>query len=707
MSLTRFIFAVHCHQPVGNFPWVLEEAYALAYHPFLEAVERHPGIRVVFHYSGNLLDWFEERHPEFLKRLATLVRRGQAELLGGGHYEPIFPLIPEKDALGQLRMMDQAMIRLKLAPREGLHGAWLSERAWEPQVASLFARAGVRYTVVDDHHLALAGIPEEERFGYYLTEDRGSSIALFPSSKRLRYLVPFKTVEEVMATLRELSSQRSQVVVLADDGEKFGLWPGTNRWVYEQGWLENFFQQIERSQEWLKCMTFRESVETLPPMGWVNLPCSSYEEMNEWSGGSFRNFLIKYPEVETLQRKMLWISWRLQQMQGRAVLRPKTKTLLSKARRHLYMSQSNDAYWHGIFGGLYLRHLRRSLYQNLLRAEQLLDEAETFARVDAQWRGMETPWRAELLVRSKQLTLLFDLHRGGQLLELSDKVAGLNLLDTLSRRPEAYHQRLKMENDSGHHSHPGSGNPSTIHGQEETLRPELRGLLVYDSYRRAGLIDHFFASESDPHPFAQGKLEELGDFGEDPYQARVEKRKGSVRAILTRTGSVKSAGIRHSVNVTKKVDVNPSDRRLIVSYRLLNLGNRPLTILFGSELNLALKDAHVNRIGQADGIRRFALVDPAERLQIQWAFTREARLWHFPIETVSGSERGMERTYQGVSLTFLWLLHIAPRMSWNVHWTMGVESVDEERIEIPTRKSRPVKGQRKGRVRRRAVAVQV
>ena len=37
---------------------------------------------------------------------------------------------------------------------------------------------------------------------------------------------------------------------------------------------------------------------------------------------------------------------------------------------HLYRSQCNDAYWHGVFGGLYLNHLREAAYSNLLRAER-------------------------------------------------------------------------------------------------------------------------------------------------------------------------------------------------------------------------------------------------------------------------------------------------------------------------------------------------
>ncbi|MBI3330940.1 MAG: alpha-amylase, partial [Candidatus Omnitrophica bacterium] len=83
------LMAIHCHQPVGNFGFVFEEAYAKAYEPFLSVLERHQAVRLALHYSGCLLDWLAEHRPELLRRLRALVSRGQVELLASGYYEPI------------------------------------------------------------------------------------------------------------------------------------------------------------------------------------------------------------------------------------------------------------------------------------------------------------------------------------------------------------------------------------------------------------------------------------------------------------------------------------------------------------------------------------------------------------------------------------------------------------------------------------------
>ena len=99
--------AFHCHQPIVNFDQVFEEATQKAYDPFLTVLEEHPHIKVTLHYSGCLFDWLKEKKPHFIRRIAALVAKGSVELLGGGYYEPILPIIPEEDRLGQLSRMSQ------------------------------------------------------------------------------------------------------------------------------------------------------------------------------------------------------------------------------------------------------------------------------------------------------------------------------------------------------------------------------------------------------------------------------------------------------------------------------------------------------------------------------------------------------------------------------------------------------------------------
>src|SRR5205085_9767111 len=108
-----------------------EKIYRRCYLPFVEALERHPSIRIGLHYSGPLLEWFAQRHPEFLDQLGEMSRRRQIELVGGGFYEPILISLPPEDQIEQLsRMREYLARRFGIAPT----GAWLTERVWEPQL---------------------------------------------------------------------------------------------------------------------------------------------------------------------------------------------------------------------------------------------------------------------------------------------------------------------------------------------------------------------------------------------------------------------------------------------------------------------------------------------------------------------------------------------------------------------------------------------
>src|SRR5690606_21054796 len=144
--------------------------------------------------------------------------------------------------------------------------------------------AGIQYTILDDFHFKAAGLADHELLGYYLTEDSGSLLRVFPGSERLRYLIPFRMPPETIDYLRQVGqAQPGAVVVFGDDGEKFGTWPETKKHVYEDGWLSQFFQLLLENQDWLISSTLYEATTALPPVGRVYLPDASYREMTEWA----------------------------------------------------------------------------------------------------------------------------------------------------------------------------------------------------------------------------------------------------------------------------------------------------------------------------------------------------------------------------------------------------------------------------------------
>ena len=66
MSKIALALVVHAHQPVGNFDHGFEEACQKVYSPFVQALLRHPRIRIGLHFSGCLLEWIEKHQPDLM-----------------------------------------------------------------------------------------------------------------------------------------------------------------------------------------------------------------------------------------------------------------------------------------------------------------------------------------------------------------------------------------------------------------------------------------------------------------------------------------------------------------------------------------------------------------------------------------------------------------------------------------------------------------
>src|SRR5207245_5001210 len=128
------------------------------------------------------------------------------------------------------------------------------------------------------------------------TDEQGATLKVFPSRKRLRYLIPWQSADDVLAYLRSAlrvagGTGRDPVLVMGDDGEKFGLWPGTYALCWEQGWVESFFRAVEAAEEWLVTMPPGEAA-AMPAAGRGYLATAFYGEVVEGAAGIRRQFVL-------------------------------------------------------------------------------------------------------------------------------------------------------------------------------------------------------------------------------------------------------------------------------------------------------------------------------------------------------------------------------------------------------------------------------
>jgi len=639
----NLLMAIHCHQPVGNFGWVFKEAYDKAYLPFVKTLEKHPKIKVALHYSGSLMDWIKEFRPEFLDILRKLVKANQVEIMAGGYYEPIFPLIPDRDKLGQLKMhIDYVKKNTGCQP----NGMWLPERVWEPHLAKVFSQAGLEYTIVDDAHFEKIGKKTDEILGYFMTEEEGHSVALFPSSKQLRYNLPFKLPKKTIDYLKSVATPNGErAVTFGDDGEKFGLWPETYKWVYEEGWLDKFFKALGENSDWINTITPSEYLKNHEPLDRLYLPSGTYPEMLEWSGGYFKNFLIKYPEANWLHKRMLNVSEKVG-----AVNKERTEALKG-AKESLYKAQCHCAYWHGVFGGLYLHHLRASVFNNLISAENIVDSlSDKKSPIKAQIQDIDKDGADEIILENGPFGLYVDPSEGGSIVELDYKPKLLNIVNTLTRRPEAYHEDLTK-------------GKKVIRVKENNLSR----VLVYDKYKKCFLTEHFLSSNTTIGNFAKGTFKELGDFVSGPYQHKLKQGTDNISLLLEREGSVlaePSSKKPLSIKISKTLELESNKPSLKVAYKLRNKSASQAKLWFGVEFNMSLRDPYYAEGGELLNIDQLRIEDEWFHSIIEYNLTKNANVWFYPVETVSGSEGGFERTYQQICVLFHWPITIASKAAW-------------------------------------------
>ena len=675
-----FVFGVHNHQPLGNFDYVIERLTQECYRPFLQEVARYPHFRFSLHTSGILLKWWEEHAPELFELLGRLIADKQIEPVLGGFFEPILAVIPEEDRKEQiLRLKDYIKRVFGVLPS----GLWLTERVWEQSLVKDLVDLGIKYVVVDDRHFLVSGFEKHELYGYYLTETDDKRLAVFPIDETLRYAIPLWPVENLKRYLDQISLRGGKLAVYFDDGEKFGAWPGTYQWVYEKGWLRKFLEATARWQEEgsLQILTYAEALTRIKPQGLAYLPTASYKEMEEWAlpapkileleqlkqrlgadgsrfqtfirGGHWRNFFVKYPESNYLHKRMYQVS----------KLTREPKAFDEEARLALLAAQCNDAYWHGIFGGLYLPHLRHAVWNKLLEAESKLraSQAPSLEFVDIDCDGQE-----EILYASPEAVLVFRPHYGGQLVEWSSLKIAHNYSNVLTRRFEAYHEGIT-------HSEIREEEPSevaSIHNIRKRPPQEVLDALIYDWYQRHSLIEHFFDPLKGLNDFVACDFGEWGDFANQPFSFH---RAGDELLLFRDGGLYPPGSARRPLLLRKFIRINQAGLEINVRYEMEYRAHETTHSYFGVEFNfypsfmthgegrLSIDDVPQDHFlpFEAQG-STIALEDRRRGETLRISLREKTRIFCFPIKTVSQSEEGFDLTVQGLALMPFWPVEFEP-----------------------------------------------
>ncbi len=643
---TALTMAVHAHQPVGNYPHVFEDLTEESYRPFLEAFQQAGEFTIGYHASGPLLKWWEENEPEMIDLLGRLIEEDKLELIAAGFYEPILPIISAEDRKYQIeKYLQYAENTFDTRPR----GLWLTERVWIPSLPTDLAPLGIEYTIVDDFHFKAAGWDMDSLSGYYTTEHGGEPLNIFPISQELRYRIPFHDVPRIK---EYLGNSEADSLTMADDAEKFGSWPDTQKWIYEDGWLERFLNAAGDQEILLHSPG--QIIEKKASSGRCYLPTASYEEMMEWAlpteqrgeyldwkhhheekakkfgkGGFFNHFLVKYAESNRLHKRMQWLSSQIE------------KENQPEAAKHLFRAQCNDVYWHGVFGGLCLPNLRSQLWAELCTAHNKLDLKidQTLLKKDFDRDG-----RKEIIFQNERQFGVIEPYNGGQIVDWEIYPEGRNVLDSLSRRWESY---LEEETTEEVEVDEATGEVESIHHRKTIVPDEWLENWSADPVPRAGFQPVYYVNETlDAHSVMRQNGIEFPLHGSFPNEIEL----GENEITLNFEGIISEIAYQftpESLHWGAKRSDEPA-------------GLWGLSLTFGfrspksedSYLETENQQWGANKIQQKT-VEKGRLTDELAGVILRFKSPQPLQLITYPVKTISRSEEDAERIYQGTCLVFL------------------------------------------------------
>ena len=530
------------------------------------------------------MEWLLKNKPDFIGKLKIMAKRGQIEIIGGGYYEPIFSIIPYRDKIAQIRKLTD-LIKIEFGLE--VKGAWLSERVWEPDYPSFLNDAGLKYVIVDDNHFRSTGITEEGTFYSYITEDEGKTLRIFPINEELRYLTPWKPTYMSIDYLKKAADDKGdRCVLLISDAEKMGVWGTTHQICYVDGqghqegdggkpFIPAFLEQV-MNNTWINSISLSEYMEKFPAKSLIYLPTASYDKMEEWvlptpirknfkkirknlkedvtksetyqflKGGFWRYFLVKYPESNNMHKKMLYVRNKLISTEE-SLLKVQENSVVSnilkkinEAWDEIYKAQCNDSYWHGLFGGVYLQFLRFSVYTHLINAEKIIDEINMVINPKLKSYIYITPIdflkdsRTEYLIESDKYNIYFNPADGGTIFELDYKPKSYNLLNTLTRWPEAYHDSKKLATKE----------------------------VLVDRFKKNLLRLRFLHNDVSFEELQADQYYEFGNFVDENFRVTSSEKEGKIAIIeMEKMGSIKDTASdeRNLVRIAKDIYIEDND----------------------------------------------------------------------------------------------------------------------------------------------------
>lgn len=375
MKTIQLCFGLHLSNYGTTIPNDIKELYQLKYKKIISFICAHPSIRMSLFIPGIILDWLKKTHPEFITVLSEKTDIGQIELLSGGFYEPIMPLVIPSDRVAQIEKLTTAIRKyIGKKPR----GAFLHESLWDPSLISTFNTSAMEYTFLDYRLIPQRRTQQLATFTPHIVEDLGRTISIIPIHDEYLPDSEKSASDYVKKLLSIKESTNDKIVAGFFDIDDFLC-------LIETDWFSTLEAELEKNSniEFTLPNTFLRNYpsrqKSYIPAGcrpevaaWAVEPCIQQNNILKLANyPTARDFISVYNEAFTLYSRLVHTTMLVNQCRD-------DKPRKIAAREHLYKAQHYSAYIFTGIGGVRDKKLLSGVYKNLLEAEKLYRQSTNF-----------------------------------------------------------------------------------------------------------------------------------------------------------------------------------------------------------------------------------------------------------------------------------------------------------------------------------------
>lgn len=520
--------------------------YEKIYKPLGALLFANPSLKFSFYFTGTQIEFLKKQNSEFFELLKELISKKQIEIIGGGYYNPIFPILFPLDRSGQIEKLSLS-IRQNFGRRP--RGMKLFADSWDPSMISVLNDFNMDYVLLENSLLP----PAKQLFLPVVMSDRGKTTTVLPvyneftvnkdeSAKDYftRILNSFEKLRSLESHLEENPDSSPERVIAIPFNDT------TIAPFLDSSWFQEFFALVSESER-LNFSLPHASIKSCNAFiqGYVHAGigesiarwCFTPYESVEVSDGyptNIYDYLQTYSASRLLYDRMIHVSLLLNQCRG-------DKMRKKAAREKLWAGQSGDAYICRSPNALSAFAARQDAYKNLTEAEKLVRECSNFKESVISYDYNGDGFKEYVCHLEKYNVCITP--SGGTIFELDVMKAGGNYADNFSR----------IKKFDG----------------------------IDDNYFRGIFVDHIF-EESEAANYCKGEPCRNGLFSANIYREVAFSSQKQEILLETRT---RFSTLDQPISLKKKYVVKSSGIQL--QYILKNEGPVAVKAKFAVETNLA------------------------------------------------------------------------------------------------------------------------